>query len=134
MLKEFREFALRGNVLDLAVAVILGIAFGTVVSSFVNDILMALIGGLLGQPNFATLSFQLGDAVILYGAFLNALVNFVLVAFALFLVIKAVNRARRARPAEEAPAVRECPFCLTSIPAKARRCSACTADVEPQAA
>jgi large conductance mechanosensitive channel len=133
MLKEFREFALRGNVLDLAVAVILGIAFGTVVSSFVNDILMALIGGLLGQPNFASLSFQLGDAVILYGAFLNAVVNFVLVAFSVFLVVKAVNRARRARPAEEVP-VRECPFCLTSIPAKARRCSACTADVEPQAA
>ncbi len=135
MLKEFKEFALRGNVIDLAVAVILGVAFGTAVGSFVNDVLMAAIGGLLGQPNFGALSFTVGDAEVYYGAFLNAVVNFVLVAFVLFLIVKAVNRARRGgRPAEEAPAVRECPWCLSSIPARARRCSACTAEVEPEAA
>jgi large conductance mechanosensitive channel len=134
MLKEFKEFALRGNVLDLAVAVILGVAFGTVISSFVNDVLMAAIGGLLGQPNFGALSFEVGGAAVAYGAFLNTVVNFIAVAFALFLVVKAVNRARRGgRPREEAPSVRECPFCLSSIPSRASRCSACTAEVEPAA-
>ena len=134
MLKEFREFALRGNVLELAVAVILGIAFGNVVTSFVDHVLMAAIAGLVGQPNFAVLTFTIGSAVIGYGLFLNAVVNFLLVAFALFLVVKTANRAARARrPDEEAPAERDCPFCLTSIPARARRCSACCANM-PEAA
>ncbi len=125
MLKEFKDFMLRGNVLDLAVAVILAVAFGVVVSSFVNDVLMAVIGGLFGQPNFAALSFTVGDAEVFYGAFLNALVNFVLVAFALFLIVKGVNRAKRGRPEE----VRECPYCLSTIPVSATRCSACTSEV-----
>ena len=135
MLKEFKEFVLRGNVLDLAVAVILGVAFGAVITSFVNDVLMAILGGLLGQPNFAALSFTVGDAQVYYGAFLNALVNFLLVALALFLIIKAINRAkRRGGDSDEPAAVRECPFCLSSIPARASRCSACTSEVEPEAA
>ena len=135
MLKEFKEFALRGNLVELAVAVILGIAFGAVVGSFVNDVLMPIVGGLFGLPDFAALSFTVGDAEVYYGTFLNTVVYFVLVAFALFLIVRAVNRARRGgRPAEEAPAVRECPWCLSTIPARARRCSACTAEVQPEVA
>ncbi len=133
MLKEFKEFALRGNVLDLAVAVILGIAFGAVINSLVNDILMNLIAALVGRPDFNSLTFSVGDGLVRYGAFLTALVNFLLIAFALFLVIKAVNRATSGRrPAEDAPTVRECPFCLSNIPTAASRCSHCTSEVQPQ--
>lgn len=132
MLNEFRKFALRGNVIELAVAVILGLAFNAVVQSFANDILMALIGGLLGQPNFGALSVQVGDAVVAYGLFINAVVNFLLVAFALFLVVRAMNRLAGKR--EEAPKMAECPFCKTSVPVTATRCPACTSQLAGQAA
>lgn len=132
MWKEFKEFAFRGNVIELAVAVILGIAFGAVIASLVNDVLMNLIAAVIGQPDFSQLTFTVNDAVIRYGAFLNALVNFLLVALALFLVVRAVNRATRT-PSEGEPAARECPYCLTSIPARATRCSACTMEVAPAA-
>src|ERR671922_2368057 len=130
MWKEFKEFALRANVLELAIAVILGLAFGAVITSLVDDVLMNLIAALVGEPDFSDLTFTVGDAVIRYGAFLTALVNFLLVALALFLVVKAVNRATR-KPADEEPTVRECPYCLTTIPARASRCSSCTMEVEP---
>jgi large conductance mechanosensitive channel len=133
MLKEFRAFALRGNVIELAVAVILGLAFNAVVQSFANDILMALVGGIFGQPNFAGLSVQIGDAVITYGAFINTVVNFLIIAFALFLIVKAMNRAMGVR-GEEPAKNRPCPYCRTSIPVVASRCAACTSEVEPQAA
>jgi large conductance mechanosensitive channel len=132
MWKEFKEFAFRGNVLELAVAVILGLAFGAVITSLVNDVLMNLIAAAIGQPDFSQLTFTVNEAVIRYGAFLNALVNFLLVALALFLVVKAVNRATR-KPADEEPTVRECPFCLSTIPARASRCSACTTQIQPVA-
>jgi large conductance mechanosensitive channel len=135
MLKEFKAFALRGNVLDLAVAVVLGIAFGVVIASLVDDVLMNLIAALFGQPDFSTLTFTVNESVIRYGRFLNAVVNFLLIALALFLVVRAVNRAMGFRKAgEEPPAMRECPYCRTSIPVQASRCSACTSEVEPQAA
>ena len=108
MLKEFKKFALRGNVVELAVAVILGLAFNAVVQSFANDILMALIGGLFGRPNFAALSVPV--------------VNFLLVALALFLVVKAFNRFSGKE--DEPPKMAECPFCKTSIPVNATRCPA----------
>ena len=130
MWKEFKEFAFRGNVIELAIAVIIGLAFGAVISSLVDDVLMNLIAAIFGQPDFSQLSFTVNDAVIRYGAFLNALVNFLLVALALFLIVKAVNRAMR-KPSDEEPSVRECPFCLTSIPARATRCSGCTMEVQP---
>jgi large conductance mechanosensitive channel len=130
MWKEFKEFAFKGNVIELAVAVILGIAFGAVVASFVGDILMNLIAAVIGQPDFSQLSFTVNDAEVRYGAFLNALINFLLVALALFFVIKAMNRASR-KPADEEPTVRECPHCLSTIPARASRCSACTMEVRP---
>ncbi|MDQ4005620.1 MAG: large conductance mechanosensitive channel protein MscL, partial [Actinomycetota bacterium] len=100
MLKEFKEFALRGNVLDLAVAVILGIAFGAVITALVDGVLMNLIAALVGQPDFSDLAFTINGTPILYGAFLTAVVNFLMVAFVLFLVIKAVNRVTAARRPE----------------------------------
>jgi large conductance mechanosensitive channel len=100
------------------------------VASFVGDILMNLIAAVIGQPDFSQLSFTVNDAEIRYGAFLNALINFLLVALALFFVIKAMNRASR-KPADEEPTVRECPHCLSTIPARASRCSACTMEVRP---
>ncbi|HZB02808.1 MAG TPA: large conductance mechanosensitive channel protein MscL [Actinomycetota bacterium] len=132
MLKEFKKFALRGNVVELAVAVILGLAFNAVVQSFVNDILMALIGGLFGVPNFAALTVQVGEAIVTYGVFLNAVVNFLLIAFALFLIVKAINRMMGAR--EEPPKMAECPFCKTSVPVNATKCPACTSQLAGQPA
>jgi large conductance mechanosensitive channel len=132
MLKEFKKFALRGNVVELAVAVILGLAFNLVVQSFANDILMALIGAVFGEPNFAVLSVQVGDATVAYGAFINAVVNFLLVAFALFLVVKAMNRM--AGKEDEPPKMAECPFCKTSVPVNATRCPACTSQLAGQPA
>lgn len=135
MLSEFKKFAMRGNVIDLAVAVILGVAFGAVISSLVDDVLMNLIAAALGKPDFGELVFGLGDAVIRYGAFLTAVVNFLLIAFALFLVVRAVNRAMGLRPANQEPSsMRECPFCRTSIPVAATRCPACTSEVAAQPA
>ena len=102
MIQEFKDFVNRGNVLDLAVAVVLGAAFGAVVTSFVNDILMQLIAAVGGQPDFSSLAVDVGDAEIRYGAFLNAVISFLFIAFGVFLVVKAVNAMRR--PAEEGPA------------------------------
>src|SRR5437016_4064539 len=99
MIEEFKAFINKGNVLDLAVAVILGLAFGVVINSFVNDILMQIIAAIFGQPNFAGLYFTIGNGIIRYGSFLNAIINFVLIAFALFLVIRAYNRMRPPTPA-----------------------------------
>ncbi len=137
MLKEFRDFALRGNVLELAVAVVLGAAFGRIVTSLVDDVLMPPLGQALGGMDFRELFFDLsragyatlaqaeaaGAPVIRYGQFLNTIVAFLIVALALFLVIRQLNRVV-ARPA--APATRECPYCLSTIPLKATRCAHCS--------
>src|ERR687892_1017018 len=132
MLREFKKFALRGNVVELAVAVILGLAFNAVVQSLVDDVLMNIIAAAVGKPDFSDLTFQIGDAVIRYGDFLTAIVNFILIAFALFLVVKALNRMMGAR--EEPPKMAECPFCKTSIPATATKCPACTSQLQAQTA
>lgn len=132
MLKSFKEFLARGNVLDLAVAFILGVAFGRVVTSFVNDILMPPIGMLLGKMDFSNLYVNLGPGeyeslaaaraagapVIAYGSFINALVDFIIIAFALFLIIRAAMRANLTT----APPMKNCPFCLQKIPEQATRC------------
>ncbi len=142
MLKEFREFAVKGNMLDLAIAVVLGAAFGAIVNSLVKDILMPPLGKLLGGVDFADLFIVLGAgtypslkaakdagaATINYGVFLNTVINFLLVAAALFFVIKAINAARE-RPAPAAPTEKECPECATKIPLRARRCPHCTSPV-----
>jgi large conductance mechanosensitive channel len=132
MLREFKKFALRGNVVELAVAVILGLAFNAVVQSLVDDILLNLIAAAVGEPDFIELTYNLGEAVIRYGAFITAVINFVLVAFALFLTVKAFNRLAGAE--DEPPKLAECPFCKTSVPVNATRCSACTSELRPSAA
>lgn len=135
MLADFRKFALRGNVIDLAVGVILGVAFGVVVQTLVDGVLMNLIAAAVGEPNFGGLTLGVGDATIFYGSFLTAVVNFVLIAFALFVIVRIINRATGLWGKGEEPAtVRDCPFCKTSIPAAATRCSACTSKVEAVAA
>jgi len=124
---------LRGNVLDLAVAVIIGAAFGAVVTSLVENILTPLIAAIFGKPDFSNLSFTINNSQIMYGAFLNAVIAFLLVAAALFFfVIKPFNllMSRRKQQVEADPTTRECPYCLTVVPIAATRCSACTSDLK----
>jgi large conductance mechanosensitive channel len=142
MFKEFKEFIMRGNVMDMAVGIIIGAAFGKIVSSFVNDVLMPPIGKLLGGVDFTGLFITLGEgsfdtlkaakeagvATLNYGMFLQALIDFLIVAFAIFIMVKAVNKMKR-EPAPAPPSTKECPFCLTAIPIKATRCPACTSEV-----
>ena len=145
MLKEFKEFALRGNVLDLAVGVIVGGAFGKIITSLVNDIIMPPIGLVIGGVDFNDLFIDLsgrhsatladakahGAATINIGLFLNATLDFLIVAFSVFLFIRQVNRFVRAPivPSEKPPAARECPYCLSMIPARATRCAHCTSNL-----
>jgi large conductance mechanosensitive channel len=132
LIDEFKEFALKGNLIDLAVAFILGLAFSAVVTALVNGVLLQLVAAIVGQPSFDQLSINLNDTPIRYGSFLAALVNFLLVASVLFLVVKAVNRLRRPTDGQQAaPATRNCPYCFTAIQAAATRCSACTSEVAP---
>jgi large conductance mechanosensitive channel len=140
MLKEFRDFIARGNVLDLAVAVIIGTAFGKIVSSLVEGIIMPPIGLLLGGVDFTNLFIDisgqrpasLADAqlrglpVIAYGAFINDVVIFLIIAFVVFLIVKAFNRNKRV---EEVELTKDCPFCLSKIPVEATRCSGCTSEL-----
>jgi large conductance mechanosensitive channel len=132
VIREFRDFLLRGNVIDLAVAVVIGAAFGAVVTSFVADVLTPLLG-LIGVPDFSTLTVTAGEATINYGLFLNALISFILVAGAIFFfVVKPMNTlaARRAaREPGEAPTTKACPFCATDIPMAASRCPNCTSQL-----
>lgn len=144
MLKEFKAFAMRGNVLDMAVGVIIGAAFGKIVTSLVNDIIMPPIGLILGKVDFSNLYLNLsgaqyaslaeakaaGAATINYGLFLNTVLDFLIVAFALFLVIRQVNRlVAKPVPAQAAPTSKECPFCCSTIPIKATRCPHCTSEL-----
>lgn len=142
MIKEFKQFVMRGNVLDLAVGIIIGGAFGKIVSSLVDDIIMPPIGLLLGKVDFTNLFIALdgntyaslaaakeaGAATWNYGLFINTLINFIIVAFAIFLLIKQVNRFQKPAPAEE-PATKDCPHCQTAIPVKATRCPHCTSQL-----
>jgi large conductance mechanosensitive channel len=124
VLREFRDFIMRGNVVDLAVAVVIGVAFAAVVNSFVADILTPLLG-LVGVPDFSRASLRVGSAEVRYGLFLNALLSFLLVAAAVyFFVVKPMNAITAGRKRE--PETKECTECLSTIPAGARRCSACT--------
>jgi large conductance mechanosensitive channel len=132
LIAEFKAFAFRGNLLDLAAAVILGIAFAAVVDALVSGILLQIVAAIFGQPNFDGLSLGLGEADIRYGRFLTASLSFLAVAVVLFFVVRAVNRIMRPRGAPaEPPQTRECPYCYTVIPVAATRCSGCTGAVEP---
>lgn len=127
MLKGLRDFLLRGNVVDLAVAVVMGAAFGSVVNAFVKDLLTPLVAALGGQPDFSALKFTINNSQFLYGDFLNAVIAFVLVGAAIyFFVVAPLNalEARRAKPAA-APSTKACPECLSEIPVAARRCAHC---------
>lgn len=128
MWKDFKEFALRGNVIDLAVGVIIGTAFSRIVNSLVNDILMPVVGIFLGGVDFSSLSVTVGNAVILWGSFVQAIVDFLIVALIVFLTVRALNRSKREQPAP-APTTKDCPQCFTSIPIKARRCPNCTSEL-----
>jgi large conductance mechanosensitive channel len=128
MLKEFREFAMRGNVLDLAIAVIIGGAFGKIVASLVEDIIMPLIGLIIGGIDFNSLAFTVGSAQVTYGSFIQNVVDFLIVAFVIFLIIRTMNRFKKPAPAA-APTTKECPRCFTTIPLKATRCPNCTSEL-----
>jgi len=128
MLKEFRDFALRGNVMDLAVAVIIGGAFGKIIASLVNDILMPLIGLLLGGISFADLSATVGDAVIAYGLFIQAIVDFAVVAFVIFMIVRTMNKMKK-QPAPADPTTKECQYCFSTVSIKATRCPHCTSQL-----
>ena len=148
MFKEFKEFAMRGNVVDMAVGIIIGAAFGTVIKSLVADIIMPPIGLLLGNVDFANLFVLLkpgnppgpylalaeaqkaGAVTINYGAFINTIISFVIVAFAVFLLIRSLNRMKKPEEAPAASATKECPYCLSTIPVKATRCAHCTSELK----
>ena len=131
MLKEFREFAMHGNVMDLAIAVIIGGAFGKIITSLVNDVLMPLIGLVLGGLNFSGLEYKLGEAVIKYGAFIQSIVDFIIVAFVIFMLVRAMNRLKKQEPAPAPaePATKECSYCFSTISIKATRCPNCTSQL-----
>ncbi len=145
MLREFKEFVMRGNVVDMAVGIVLGAAFGKIVTSFVSDILMPPIGLVLGKADFSNLFIDLsgtgfatlaeakkaGAATINYGLFFNTILDFIIVAFAIFLLIRQINRMRRQpEAAPAAPDTKECPFCLSTVPLKAVRCPHCTSELK----
>lgn len=149
MFKEFKEFALKGNVLDMAVGIIIGAAFGVIVTSLVQDVIMPPIGLLLGSMDFSNIFSVLkegkvagpygtlaaakaaGAVTINWGVFVNAIINFIIVAFAIFLLVKAFNKARREKEAAPAaPTTKECPYCLSEVPLKATRCGHCTSDLK----
>ncbi len=142
MLKDFKEFAMRGNVIDLAVGVIIGAAFGGIVTSLVNDVIMPPIGLILGKVDFKELFLSLsgtayptldaakkaGAPVIAYGQFLNTVLNFLIIAFVVFLVVKQFNRLKKELPVAP-PSTKECPFCIGNVPMKATRCPLCTSTI-----
>ncbi len=149
MLKEFREFAVRGNVVDMAVGIIIGAAFGTIVNSFVQDVIMPPIGLLLGNIDFSNFFAVLkegkvagpypsvaaakaaGAVTMNYGVFINTVISFVIVAFAVFVLVRAINRLKRQEEAlPAAPTTKECTYCLSSIPIKATRCPNCTSELK----
>jgi large conductance mechanosensitive channel len=144
---EFKKFALRGNVIDLAVGIIIGASFNKIVNSLVSDIVMPPLGFLLGRVDFSEFFFALsskqfetiaeakdaGVSVVAYGMFINALIAFIITAFAVFILVKAINKlqAKQEKEPEKTVSTRPCPFCFTSISIKAKRCPACTSDITP---
>ncbi len=150
MLKEFKEFALKGNVIDMAIGIIIGAAFGTIVTSIVSDIIMPPIGLALGNVDFANLFILLkegakaagpyaslasakaaGAVTINYGAFINTLISFIIVAFVVFMLVRSINRLRQEKEAPPAePTTKGCPYCLSTVPIKATRCAFCTSELK----
>ncbi len=146
MLKDFREFALKGNVIDLAVGVIIGAAFGKITTSLVNDVIMPPLGLLLGEVDFSNLYINLsgksyaslseakaaGAPIVAYGAFINTVIEFTIIAFAIYIMVRQINRLRTILGSQDpppAPSEKTCPKCLSTIPIQATKCRACTADL-----
>lgn len=129
LLRDFKEFALRGNLLELAVAFVLGLAFAAVITSFVNDIIMNIVAAVAGKPDFSDLTFSIGDGVIRYGSFLTALVTFLIIALVLFLIIRAAEKLSPPKAV-----MRDCPHCVSSIAIGASVCPFCTREVTAQTA
>jgi large conductance mechanosensitive channel len=150
MFKEFKDFAMRGNVVDMAVGIIIGAAFGTIVKSLVSDVIMPPIGLALGNVDFAELFAVIkqgatagpyatladaqaaGAVTVNYGVFINTIISFIIIAFAVFMLIRQVNKLKREEPAPE-PNTKECPYCFSAIPIKATRCGYCTSDLKGSA-
>ena len=145
MLKEFKDFAMRGNVMDMAVGIIIGAAFGKIVTSFVNDVLMPPLGLLMGNSDFTNKFITLkgesfatleaaraaGAVTLNVGLFINTIIDFVIIAFAIFIVIKQLNRLKK-QPQAPPPNTKDCPFCLSAVPIKAIRCGHCTSELKPE--
>jgi len=150
MFKEFREFAMRGNVMDMAVGIIIGAAFGTIVNSLVQDVIMPPIGLILGHVDFTNLFIVLkegskaagpyatvaaaksaGAVTLNFGVFINTIISFVIVAFAVFILVRTMNRMRRQEAAPPAPTTKECDYCFSQIPIRATRCPNCTSELKP---
>jgi len=142
MLKEFKEFAMRGNVLDMAVGIIIGAAFGKIITSFVEDVMMPPLGRLIGHVDFSNMFISLNGqhydsieaakkagAALSYGVFLNTIINFLIIAFAVFLLVRMVNRWTTKPTAPAPPTMKDCPQCAMSIPIQAKRCGHCTAQL-----
>ncbi len=128
MLKQFKDFVMRGNVLDLAIGVIIGGAFGKIIASLVNDMLMPIIGLFMGGVDFSGLSITVGAAVIKWGVFVQTILDFLIVAFVIFIIVKAANKMKKAPPPAD-PTTKECPRCFSVIPIKATRCPQCTSEL-----
>jgi large conductance mechanosensitive channel len=135
MLKGFRDFILRGNVVDLAVAVVIGAAFGALITAFVADIITPLIAAIFGQPDFSQLTFTINSSTFRYGAFINAIISFLLIAAAIyFVVVVPMNKLAERRARGQAPAdatTKQCPECLSEIPIEAKRCAFCASELAP---
>jgi len=147
MLKEFREFIARGNVIDLAVAVVIGAAFGKIITSLVEGIVMPPIGLIIGKVDFASMFYVLDASkgvpaslaeakakaipVVAYGQFINDVINFLIIGFVVFLIVRQYNRLKSKQPTDAAPTTKDCPYCLSTIPLKATRCKECTSQLQP---
>jgi large conductance mechanosensitive channel len=148
MFKDFKEFIMRGNVIDMAVGIVIGAAFGVIIKSLVEDVIMPPIGLLLGNVDFSNLFLILkegpatgsyaslvdakkaGAVTINYGVFINSVISFLIIALTIFLVIRSINKLRREKEVPAAPTIKECPYCLSAIPIKATRCAYCTSELK----
>jgi large conductance mechanosensitive channel len=148
MFKDFKEFIMRGNVVDMAIGIVIGAAFGVIIKSLVEDVIMPPIGLLLGNVDFSNLFLILkegsvagpyaslvdakkaGAVTINYGAFINTVISFLIIALTIFLVIRSINKLRREKEVPAAPTIKECPYCLSAIPIKATRCAYCTSELK----